>query len=181
MANPDFFAQARGEAARTAMQPKAEEELPEDLEDLTAEQAAQVPPARVEAPATVPEPYYEDRFGDRIPAGLEDSTQHTRVEPPMADIAQSPRAAMGGQGESPAEIQATVAEAQTQAAAMEAAVQDVIGMTDIARIKQLLAQHDAGIFTFPPDNLKVLRDYVALHDKGTEYMRANVEGQRAME
>lgn len=181
MANPDFFAQARGEAARKGLATQTEEELPEDMEDLTFEQAMTVPPAKVKSPATVTESNYEDEFGRQIPTGMEDLDKHTQVGPPMADIAQSPRAEAGGPGESPAQIETTVADAQTQVEAMEAAVQDVIGTTDIARIKQLLAQHEAGIFAFPPDNLKVLRDYVAMHDKGTEYMRANVEGQRAME
>ena len=174
MANPNFFAQARGDAARKGFEAQTEEELPENLEELSFDETQQLPEATVLSPAMTPQPAY---FMD--PEGEVDRRPQALVQPPMADIAQSPRAAAGGQGESPAQIEATVADAETQAAAMEAAVQEVIGTTDIDRIKQLLAQHDAGIFAFPPDNLQVLREYVAMHDKGTEYMRANVEGQRA--
>tara|TARA_R100000664_G_scaffold22408_1_gene31870 strand:+ start:4369 stop:4947 length:579 start_codon:yes stop_codon:yes gene_type:complete len=155
-----------------AAQAQLGEEIPEDMPD-----------ARVESPATVTGSHYEDRFGSRVPEGLEDLTQHTRVDPPMADIVQSPRAAEGGPGETMAEIRQTAETASDAAAAAEVEAEAALGEDiDLDYAKRLLAMSEGGVIgELPPEVIRLLRKFISLSDKMTAYDQASALAAKEME
>lgn len=183
MANPDFFAQARGDAARKGFEAQTEEELPENLEELSFDETQQLPEATVLSPAQTPLPKYYRTPDDTYPPATAQIGERpdTLVNPPMADIAQSPRAAAGGPGETPGDMEVAAADAVTKAQQLEQAVLDAVGFTDIDRVKQLIMQAEGGIIGIPEDQLQLLREYVSLYDKGLQYQMATEEAGRAME
>ena len=154
---------AHSREAIQAAQAQLGEEIPEGM-----------PAASVESPATVTGPRYEDEFGSRVPRGMEDLDKHTRVDPPMAEILQSPRAAEGGPGETMAEIQQTAETAPDAAAQAEVEAEAALGEDiDLDYARRLRAMSEGGIIgELPPEVTRLLLKLISLSDKMTEYDQA---------
>ena len=160
-------------AARAAIGPE-EEEIPEDMPDATVVAPFEQPPTQFTEMVDLP-------VGGPTEMNIMPKGYVQAGEQP--EIMQSPRAAEGGPGETVAEIQQTAETAPDAAAEAEEAAEAALGEDiDIDYAKRLLAMSEGGVIgELPPEVTRLLRNYIRMSTRMTEYEQASALSAKEME